>query len=129
MVKYQDGSDIVPLINCGDVTVIVMDQADKQVISTLETFIPNLSAGPVTSQAFPSVKTAIFCNRHPEEEELSFLDLISQESEARVVDVSPDDVATIFVTSGTSGQSKLVPKTHRWETTVVLDVADDIMFW
>lgn len=112
-IQCRDGSDIFTLIASGDVTVICVDGRDKEAILQLEKYIPDCSDGSVTSQTFPSLQRVIFCNCDPREPGLLFLQEVSLEAEADIIKFSPDDVATIFVTSGTSGLSKLVPKTHR----------------
>ncbi|XP_025078719.1 4-coumarate--CoA ligase 1-like [Pomacea canaliculata] len=109
-VQYRDGSDILPLMKTGDVTAVVVDETDQQAIAALQTFITNLSAPSVISEAVPSLKSVIFCNRFSQ---LSFLVAVAAEEEGDLADVSPDDVTTIFSTSGSSGQPKLVARTHR----------------
>ncbi|XP_025079843.1 probable 4-coumarate--CoA ligase 3 [Pomacea canaliculata] len=115
--QYRDGSDISPLMKTGDVTAVVVDETDQQAIAALQTFIPNLSAPSVVSEAVPSLKSVIFCNRFSQ---LSFLVAVAAEEEGDLADVSPDDVTTIFATSGSSGQPKLVPRTHREAMTMGL---------
>ncbi|PVD18863.1 hypothetical protein C0Q70_21420 [Pomacea canaliculata] len=116
-IQYRDGSDILPLMKTGDVTAVVVDETDQQAIAALQTFIPNLSAPSVISEAVPSLKSVIFCNRFSQ---LSFLVAVAAEEEGDLADVSPDDVTTIFATSGSSGQPKLVPRTHRELMTMAL---------
>ncbi|PVD18865.1 hypothetical protein C0Q70_21422 [Pomacea canaliculata] len=115
--QYRDGSDISPLMKTGDVTAVVVDETDQQAIAALQTFIPNLSAPSVISEAVPSLKSVIFCNRFSQ---LSFLVAVAAEEEGDLADVSPDDVTTIFATSGSSGQPKLVARTHREVMTMAL---------
>ncbi|PVD18867.1 hypothetical protein C0Q70_21424 [Pomacea canaliculata] len=119
--QYRDGSDISPLMKTGDVTAVVVDETDEQAIAALQTFIPNLSAPSVISEAVPSLKSVIFCNRFSQ---LSFLVAVAAEEEGDLADVSPDDVTTIFATSGSSGQPKLVPRTHREAMTMGLVITN-----
>ncbi|PVD18870.1 hypothetical protein C0Q70_21427 [Pomacea canaliculata] len=112
-IQYKDGADIVPLMKLGDVTALVVDETDQQAVSTLEKLIPNLCPGPVTSPAIPSLKTVIFCKRFSDEDTLTFLESVINEEEADLVDLSADEITIIFTTSGTSGQTKLLPISHR----------------
>ncbi|XP_025080358.1 uncharacterized protein LOC112555958 [Pomacea canaliculata] len=111
--QFQDGSDLVPVLTLGDVTTIVLDPRDTDIISGLKNHIPNLSGGEVTADAFPALRTVICCNRNPEGSGELFLESICREQEAEPEDISPDDPAHIFLTSGSTGQSKLVLRTHK----------------
>ena len=68
----------------------------------------------VTSEELPSLKKVYFVRRQPAASGQDFLTNLEASSDWFVADdVSPDDVCSVFTTSGSSGFSKLVVHTHK----------------
>nr|KAG5711433.1 hypothetical protein BaRGS_025860 [Batillaria attramentaria] len=69
--------------------------------------------GDLRYEDLPSLRMLLPCYWEGEDEELSFMEILRQETETYFADVSPYDVAYIWTTSGSTGFSKLVPRQHR----------------
>ena len=60
----------------------------------------------------PALKRVLEVHWESQGEDKALLQLLEDESESYVAEVSPGDLAEVWTTSGSTGFSKLVPRTH-----------------
>ncbi|MGN0488324.1 MAG: AMP-binding protein [Ruminococcus sp.] len=104
--------ELCRLINCADVTVLVLDEIRKDIL-------------PVAMENCPKLKYIISMQKaESEDNRLSFWKLLEENQGAFDYQPKPDDLCTIMFTSGTTGESKGVMLTHRnmAENATVLDM-------
>ena len=79
-------------------------------------------------EAVPTVKTLINCRTKSFTAGPSFLTDLWREKELDPCPCHPDDVVIVLSTSGTTGRTKLVPRTHRYHIVVffILNIFDNL---
>ena len=60
----------------------------------------------------PALKRVFEAYMEGNGEHKTLFDVLNEETESYVADVTPDDMADIWTTSGSTGFSKLVPRSH-----------------
>ena len=107
--------ELCDLINRADVTTLVFDESKAEVAN-------------VASKDCPKLKNIIsMSNDSKVESALSLWKLIGEQKTGCTYEPSPEDLATIMFTSGTTGKSKGVMLTHRTDhfyTTIHAENAD-----
>ena len=108
-----DGSDFLGSLRDSACSAIVLDPLQPKgaasVLDGLEK--EDLEDGRVRFNELPALRRLFRC-RCQGREGLSFMDMLEQEQESYVADVTADDLAYVWTTSGSTGFSKLVPHTH-----------------
>ncbi|KAK3094018.1 hypothetical protein FSP39_023003 [Pinctada imbricata] len=116
VVQRTDGKDVQDIMTvAGDACKAVIiptgkDDVNVSVVEQLFSFGPG--KGQVNSEVLPSVKWAILMSlQHTHDKMLTMTDVMTKD-EVTLPLVDPDDVAGLFMTSGTTGSSKLVSHSH-----------------
>ncbi|XP_059169832.1 putative acyl--CoA ligase YdaB [Physella acuta] len=112
-----DGSDLFHVLKVSKCrAVIVSDEANSNAHKVLQPFCKSDSPhvfNALHHKDLPSLTSTIVVSRKSEWSRPAFLDLVrSPDLETFVETVGPSDLAMIFCTSGSTGYSKLVARTH-----------------
>nr|KAG5713151.1 hypothetical protein BaRGS_007678 [Batillaria attramentaria] len=109
-----DGSDLLHILGKSRASSIVLDpDVPNGPWDTLKQHVILGENGHVTSEDFPHLKHVLFARRVPNNADEDFLGHLDQLTEFYQADVTPDDLMTVFTTSGTTGFSKLVVYVHK----------------
>lgn len=119
-----DGSDLLGTVRVSRAAFLLVDpDVTHSPWHVLSKYVTVDDVGNVvTSEQLPHLKRVYFVRRvAPPEDGEDFLSKMEASSESfEADDVTPDDVCSVFTTSGSSGFSKLVVHTHRALTSAVL---------
>nr|KAG5685714.1 hypothetical protein BaRGS_027979 [Batillaria attramentaria] len=115
IVMLSDGSDFVGSIQRSGCVAVIVDpkQSWRQPLTVLESRLRSRAGHTVDCPDAPLFKTLLFVdagvgqNGHK-----PFLEQLRNENESFVADVKPEDRAFIFTSSGSTGFSKLIPRSH-----------------
>lgn len=113
--KQLDGRDVISTmqsINNCKALIFNPGQGDMN-WKILESFTTFRERGLVTSNEIPTLELVI-CDRQPLSENLPFSveEIFNTDQEVTFTKADPDDVCLIFLTSGSTGIPKAVPRTH-----------------
>ncbi|KAH9496759.1 hypothetical protein Btru_009317 [Bulinus truncatus] len=111
--QLNDGSDFYnAALRCKCKGIILVNNDQSPIWNLLQSQISGNSSEFITDK-LPQLTTSIVVSRDIIGSNKPFLeDLLTSEEDVFVSSVSPNDVAVVFCTSGTTGYSKLVDKTH-----------------
>nr|KAG5711152.1 hypothetical protein BaRGS_004796 [Batillaria attramentaria] len=115
MVFLSDGADFVGSIRRGRCVAVIVDPKEKsnQPLTVLERRFRSRAGHTVDCPDAPLLKTLLFVDSGVGQDgDEPFLEQLRNENESFVADVKPENLAYIFATSGSTGISKLVPRTH-----------------
>ncbi|KAK3093803.1 hypothetical protein FSP39_020412 [Pinctada imbricata] len=112
-----DGKDIEDILTvAGDAckAIILPPGKDDVNVSVLEQiFSFGTDKGSISSNALPSMQFAVILSmQHTNDKIFNMSDVMTKE-EVELPQLDPDDAAGLFMTSGTTGSSKLVIHSHR----------------
>ena len=113
----KDGSDIVSLIDrVGDKCKAIAFSAgfnDRNIAIVNNAIQQDPEKGHISLPSLPSLKWSILISDCKTEAHLTVGDICKMgSSEVQLPPIDPEDVAVIFLTSGSTGSSKLIPYTH-----------------
>ena len=108
-----DGADFIGSLKDSACRAIILDPLElngaASVLNSLEK--DDLEDGRVRFKELPALRRLFRCYWKGQDGP-SFMDMLEQEQESYVADVTADDLACVWTTSGSTGFSKLVPHTH-----------------
>ncbi|KAL8622476.1 hypothetical protein ACOMHN_034141 [Nucella lapillus] len=109
-----DGADFMGSIKDSPCTVVILDPLQPKGAASLLALMEReeLSDGKLRVPELPALRRIIPCYWDGQGEVIGFLDMLEQQEESYVAEVTPDDLACIWNTSGSTGFSKLVPHPH-----------------
>nr|KAG5711150.1 hypothetical protein BaRGS_004794 [Batillaria attramentaria] len=114
MVVLSDGAGFVGCIQRSGCVAVILDPKQKHnPLSVLESRNRSRTGHTVDCPDAPLFKTLLFLDCGlGQDGHKPFLEQLRNENESFVADVKPEDRAFIFTTSGSTGLSKLVPRSH-----------------
>nr|KAG5693029.1 hypothetical protein BaRGS_005653 [Batillaria attramentaria] len=111
--QLADGSDLLRALRLSRVTAIVLDpDVPNSPWNVLEKRVAITADDAVTSEELPDLKRVYKVRRNPGNVGEDFMARLNNLEEWFHADVKPEDMCTVFTTSGTTGFSKLVIFTH-----------------
>ncbi|KAK7455063.1 hypothetical protein BaRGS_00039534 [Batillaria attramentaria] len=119
--QLADGSDLLHGLHVSRARAIILDpDVPNSPWKILEKLVSLGEDGSVTSEELPHLKLVYFVRRGEKGDDEDFLTHLENLSDWYQADVKPDDVVSVFTTSGSTGFSKLVVHTHHnlvlWNT-------------
>ncbi|PVD39216.1 hypothetical protein C0Q70_01844 [Pomacea canaliculata] len=112
--QLADGSDILYGLNKSQATAIVIDPDVHNIPwNALRTSLELIGQNYVASEKLPSLRKVFFIRRREKGSDDDFLSHLENLNDWFYDDsISVDDICSVFTTSGSTGFSKLVVKTH-----------------
>ena len=138
---YTDGSDVIAMMKkLQTCSMIILDPgAEQENWAILKILIEHCDkAGNVKSKYIPYLRF-LLCHERPTDnsEVLTLNEIFSWETpEVEFPCIYPDDIFTLFQTSGSTGDPKAVAHTHRtfigiaknWSNCLLLNADDDVLY-
>nr|KAG5711846.1 hypothetical protein BaRGS_026287 [Batillaria attramentaria] len=112
-ILLADGEDFIGSLKDAGCCAVILDPLQpKGAAAVLEARVHSQEGTHVHYPDLPNLHQLFLCHWDTDGEHQSFMDVLEAEQETFVADVTPDDVADVWTTSGSTGFSKLVPRTH-----------------
>nr|KAG5711841.1 hypothetical protein BaRGS_026282 [Batillaria attramentaria] len=112
-IVLADGEDFIGSLRNSGCCAVILDPLDcRGAAAVLEARVHSQKGTHVQYPDLPNLHQLFLCHWDTDGEHQSFMDVLEAEQETFVADVTPDDVADVWTTSGSTGFSKLVPRTH-----------------
>ncbi|KAL8624022.1 hypothetical protein ACOMHN_041612 [Nucella lapillus] len=109
-----EGADFLGSLKDGQCKAVILDPLQPKGAASLLASLKKeeLSDGTLRFHEFPALRRIVPCCWKGQGEVSSFLDMLEQQEDSYVAEVTADDLAYIWTTSGSTGFSKLVPHSH-----------------
>nr|KAG5711843.1 hypothetical protein BaRGS_026284 [Batillaria attramentaria] len=112
-ILLADGEDFIGSLKDAGCSAVILDPLQpKGAAAVLEARVHSQEGTHVQYPELPNLHQLFLCHWDTDGEHQSLMDVLEAEQETFIADVTPDDVADVWTTSGSTGFSKLVPRTH-----------------